>query len=138
MTTNRIVIDTNVVVSALIFTESTAMKAFKASKIKGMILISSDILLEISEVLSRPKFDRYISTKIREDFLASLYREAEVIEITETVESCRDPKDNKFLEVAISGNASYIITGDKDLLELHPFRGIPILTPKDFLQVISI
>ncbi|MBP0013735.1 MAG: putative toxin-antitoxin system toxin component, PIN family [Roseofilum sp. SBFL] len=108
MTTNRIVIDTNVVVSALILTESTAMKAFQASKFQGIILISSDIILEISEVLSRPKFDRYISTKIREDFLASLYREAEVIEITETIDSCRDPKDNKFLEVAISGNASYI------------------------------
>nr|WP_232285716.1 putative toxin-antitoxin system toxin component, PIN family [Crocosphaera chwakensis] len=50
---------------------------------------------------------------------------------------CRDPKDNKFLEVAVNGNATHIITGDKDLLELHPFRGISILKPKQFLQIIG-
>lgn len=138
MTTNRIVIDTNVVVSALIFSESTAMEAFRAAKSRGIILISSDILLELTDVLSRPKFDRYISRNIRQDFLSKLSREAEIIENIETIESCRDPKDNKFLEVAISGNASYIITGDKDLLELNPFRGITILNPQDFLQVVSI
>jgi len=138
MTTHRIVIDTNVVVSALIFSESTAMAAFREAKVNGVILISIDILWEINDVLSRPKFDRYISKEIRQEFVYNLSREAERIEIMETIDSCRDSKDNKFLEVAISGNASYIITGDKDLLELNPFRGIPILNPQDFLQVVSI
>ena len=55
-------------------------------------------------------------------------------EISETINECRDPKDNKFLELAVSAKASCIITGDKDLLELHPFRGIPILNAADFLN----
>jgi len=57
-----------------------------------------------------------------------------LIEIEETIIECRDAKDNKFLELAISGKASAIITGDKDLLVLHPFRGIPIITVSQFLD----
>ena len=66
-----------------------------------------------------------------------LRHKAEIINITEKIDICREPKDNKFLELAISGNATHIITGDKDLLEFHPFRGIPILTPKQFLEFIK-
>ena len=135
MKTKRIVIDTNVIVSALIFYKSTTMQAFREAKENGLILISAEILSELIDVLSRQKFDRYLSREIREDFLASLTRETELITITETIDICRDPKDNKFLELAISGNATHIITGDKDLLELNPFQGIPILTPKQFLFI---
>lgn len=52
--------------------------------------------------------------------------------IRKRIRACRDPKDDKFLELAVSGNADVIVTGDKDLLALHPFRGIAILTPLDF------
>ncbi len=65
-------------------------------------------------------------------FLAVLVREATLVEITETIAECRDPKDDKFLELAIGGKAACIVSGDKDLLVLHPFRGIPILTPAGF------
>jgi len=136
MKTKRIVIDTNVIVSALIFYKSTTMQSFIEAKEKGVFLISDNILSELIDVLSRPKFDRYLSREIREDFLASLFTEAEIIKITEKIEVCRDSKDNKFLEVAVNGNATHIITGDGDLLELHPFRGISILTPRQFLEVI--
>ncbi|WP_227788887.1 MULTISPECIES: putative toxin-antitoxin system toxin component, PIN family [unclassified Nodularia (in: cyanobacteria)] len=134
---NRIVIDTNVIVSALIFSKSTTMQAFREAKQNGLILISVEILSELIDVLSRQKFDRYLSREIREDFLASLARETELITISETVDICRDPKDNKFLELAISGEATHIITGDKDLLELHPFRHILIVTPSQFLDSVS-
>ena len=137
MKTNRIVIDTNVIVSALIFSKSTTMQALREAKQNGVILISVEILSELIDVLSRPKFDRYLSIEIREDFLASLARETELITINETIDICRDPKDNKFLELAISGNATHIITGDKDLLELHPFRDILIVTPSQFLDSLS-
>ncbi|WP_396229713.1 putative toxin-antitoxin system toxin component, PIN family [Geminocystis sp. NIES-3709] len=137
MKTKRIVIDTNVIVSALIFSESTTMQVFREAKEKGVLLISSEILSELIDVLSRQKFDRYLSREIREDFLASLYIEAQIIEITDKIEICRDFNDNKFLELAVNGNATHIITGDKDLLELHPFQGIPILTPRQFLQFIA-
>ena len=132
--TKQIVIDTNVIVSALIFTNSAIMQAFREAKEKGVLLISSDILSELIDVLSRQKFDRYLAREIREDFLASLSTEAEMIEINEKIEICRDPKDNKFLELAVSGNATHIITGDQDLLELHLFRGVSIITPRQFLQ----
>ncbi len=137
MKTKRFVIDTNVIISALIFSQSTTMQAFKEARQNGLILISAEILAELIDVLSRKKFDRYLSREIREDFLASLARETELITINETIDICRDPKDNKFLELAISGNATHIITGDKDLLELHPFRDILIVTPSQFLDSIS-
>ena len=47
---------------------------------------------------------------------------------------CRDPNDDKFLELALSGGADCIVSGDKDLLVLHPFRGVPIVTPRDFVS----
>lgn len=135
MKSKRIVIDTNVIVSALIFSNSPTMKSFREAKAEGLILISSDILSELIDVLHRQKFDRYLSREIREDFLASFSTEAKIIEITETIDICRDAKDNKFLELAVAGKATHIITGDQDLLELHPFRGISIVTPQQFLQI---
>jgi putative PIN family toxin of toxin-antitoxin system len=56
------------------------------------------------------------------------------IKVTTTVTICRDPKDNKFLELALEVNAACIVTGDKDLLVLNPFENIPIVTPADFLR----
>ena len=73
----------------------------------------------------------------RLQFISALRNKAETINITEKIEICRDPKDNKFLELAISGNATHIITGDKDLLDLHPFRDILIVTPSQFLNSLS-
>jgi len=58
---------------------------------------------------------------------------AEPVMITERIVACRDPTDDKFLELAVSGNADLILSGDKDLLTLHPFRGIPIVTPAAFV-----
>ena len=130
----RIVIDTNVVISAFIFGSSSSMKAFTLAKLRGTILISNDVLSELINVLSRSKFDRYITSEIREDFLASLMLEAEIVPITEKITACRDPKDNKFLELAISGHADYLLTGDQDLLVLHPFRNLQIITVSNFLN----
>lgn len=137
MSKSRIVIDTNVIVSALMFSKSTAMQAFTRAKLEGIILMSVDLISELVDVLSRQKFDRYISKETRENFLASLATETELIETNETITLCRNPKDNKFLELAIAGNASYIVTGDKDLLELHLFRGVFILTPADLINQLT-
>ena len=59
----------------------------------------------------------------------------ETVRVSEIVTDCRDPKDNKFLELALSGKADFIITGDDDLLNLHPWRGIAILSPADYLAL---
>ena len=68
-------------------------------------------------------------------FLADLLEKSAVIPIIESITVCRDPDDDKFLERAVSGNADYLVSGDDDLLALHPFRAIPILRPAAFLNV---
>ena len=128
------VFDTNVIVSALLLKRSVARQAFNKALDQGKLLLSLATLEELNDVLRRDSFDKYISEDERLEFLAALVREAILVEIAETISECRDPKDNKFLELAISGNAAYIVSGDDDLLVLDPFRGIPILAPRPFLE----
>jgi putative PIN family toxin of toxin-antitoxin system len=131
---NRFVIDTNVIISAVLFRESTPANAVNLANSRGKIILSDAIFQEIQDTLSRPKFDRYLSQDIRRQVLSKLLLDSQLIAITETITACRDPKDNKFLELAVSGKADLIITGDRDLLVLNPFRDIQIITVNDFLQ----
>ncbi len=89
--------------------------------------------MELADVLARPKFDPYMTVDERREFLRLFDRIAERVPIIHVVRACRDPKDDKFLELAVNGAAQLIITGDGDLLALHPFRGIDILTPAHYL-----
>jgi putative PIN family toxin of toxin-antitoxin system len=132
--TPRFVLDTNIFISAMLLPDSTPRYAFDRALDTGKILISISVLAELEAVLGRPKFDKYVYEDERKEFLAALVREAEFIDITEHITQCRDPKDDKFLELAVSGLADCLITGDADLLALHPFRGVPILRPADFLS----
>ena len=134
MKNNFFVIDTNTLISAFLFRYSNPRKAFEKAVKIGKVSASLETYDEFNEVLLRPKFDKYIS--LDEKLLALKYfRELAIFaEISATITDCRDPKDNKFLELAISASASCIITGDKDLLVLHPFRGIPILNAVDFIN----
>ena len=100
----------------------------------GEILVSDEIVRELNDVLSRPKFERYATEEDLARFLQSLLQEARLVEVVGTIQACRDPKDNKYLEAAVSGNAECIVSGDDDLLVLHPFREIPILRPREFLD----
>jgi putative PIN family toxin of toxin-antitoxin system len=131
------VLDTNVIVSALLLPRSVPRQAFDSALSRGIFLVSDDTLSELKIVLSRPRFNRYVKQEDRLQFLVNFIKGSVVIEVRETVTDCRDPKDNKFLELAISGNATLIITGDRDLLSLHPFRDIPIMTPRDYLSTIQ-
>ncbi|GEM_PF-1527967 len=90
---------------------------------------------ELDDVLRCPKFDVYLSEERRLTFLAALLREAEMVDVVNVVTACRDPKDNKFLELAVSGRATHIVSGDTDLLVLHPFRGIAEVNPRAFLTI---
>ncbi|MDQ6694159.1 MAG: putative toxin-antitoxin system toxin component, PIN family [Chloroflexota bacterium] len=91
------------------------------------------MLRELDEVLSRPKFDRYLSREARERFFQAFVVNTTLVHVTEQFTVCRDPEDNAVLELAVSGGATYIITGDEDLLVLDPFRGISIITTDRFL-----
>jgi uncharacterized protein len=129
----KFVLDSNVLVSAALFKGSIARQAFNKATADGQILMSEPVLAELQDVLSRPSFDKYLSAQLRTAFLTDLLKVVEIVEITQAIAVCRDPKDDKFLELAISGQCNYILSGDKDLLVLHPFQGIEIITPADFL-----
>lgn len=133
----RTVIDTGVIVSAILLPRSVPRQAFDLAAARGRVLVSEETIGELNEVLRRPKFDKYVSESQRLEFLAALVREAEVVEVVDVVMECRDPKDNKFLELALSGKGSHILTGDLDLLVLHPFRGIAIVNPQAFLAILD-
>ena len=133
----RYVFDTNVIISALLFSTSVPGRAFHRSLDAGTMLISQPLVEELNDVLGREKFNRYVTHEERERFLAALIRESELVEITETVEVCRDPQDDRILELALNGTASLIVTGDQDLLALNPFRGIPIITPAKLLEILG-
>jgi putative PIN family toxin of toxin-antitoxin system len=129
----RIVIDTGVSVSAVLLPRSVPRQAFDVAAARGRILVSAETVAELDDVLRRPKFDKYVSEERRLEFLAALIRQAEVCDVREPIRACRDPKDNKFLELAVTGLASHIISSDSDLLSLHPFQRIRIVTPREFI-----
>lgn len=130
----RFVLDTNLVISAALIGLSLARSAFDLALAKGEILLSAPVQVELSEVFLRSKFDRYVSPLRRLEFLANLIAIATAVQVTESLRICRDPKDDKFLDLAVSGQADCIISGDKDLLVLHPFQAISILSPSDFIM----
>ena len=134
MKTNRIVFDTNVIISALILPKSMTRRAFETAKNNCTILMSAELLTEISDVIGRKRFDRYVPLSKRENFLAKLASEVEMIEIKTAIAICRDPKDDKVLELAVNGQADCLVSGDQDLLVLHPFQNISIINPSSFLQ----
>ncbi len=134
MTNLRIVIDVNIIISALLFPHSKPDLALQKAQDTGEILMSFPVWTELENVIARPKFNRYIQLEKREQFLRDLYQTITPINnILEKITDCRDPKDNKYLELAIAGSAQYIITGDNDLLVLNPFREIKIIKPDEFL-----
>ncbi len=133
--TNRVrfVLDTNTTISALLMPRSIPRQAFDAAFALGIVLISQETIAELDDVLRRPKFNRYVQEEDRLRFLATYLSVAQMVEVTAKVTDCSDAKDNKFLELAISGGAACIISGDQDLLTLSPYRGIFVLTPHAFL-----
>ncbi|MFI5275057.1 MAG: putative toxin-antitoxin system toxin component, PIN family [Ktedonobacterales bacterium] len=130
----RYVFDTNVLVSALLFTDSTPGRAFTSAHDHGNILVSLPLLHELQQVLNRPKFERYVTPAEREQFLTALTLEATLVTVTVQLQVVRDPKDDRILELAVSGHATTIISGDTDLLALGTYDGIAIQTPAQFLR----
>jgi len=131
----RVVLDTNVVISAMLLPLSVPRRALDRAMQEGRILISAATMTEVDEVIHRPKFDQYLSEEERIEFLTTLVHKAELVNVADKVTDCRDPRDNKFLELAVSGLATHIVTGDADLLVLHPFRGIIVVSPSAFLTL---
>lgn len=131
----RCVVDTNVLISAALLPDRTPAHAVGWVLRHGVLLASEATFRELDGRLRRPKFDRYLDDEDREAYLA-LIREASLfVTVHEAVRASPDPTDDAFLDLAVSGGADCILTGDtRHLPPLHPFRGIPILTPAQFVE----
>ncbi len=128
----RLILDTKIVVSSITFPGSTPDQALVAAQ-SAIMLASQATLAELIEVIERPSWDRYINRQLRTRLAAEYMTSCEVISVISSIRACRDPKDDKFLELAIDGEADMIVTGDKDLLAIQPFHGIEIVSPAAFL-----
>lgn len=133
MARERVVIDTNVLISGLFSTKSTPVLAVEKAVTKAQLVATTETLRELITKLHSPKFDRYVDRERRDALLERIASLVEIIDVLQTIRASRDSKDDKFLEAAVNGRADVIVTGDKDLLDLSPFRGIAVLTPADYL-----
>jgi putative PIN family toxin of toxin-antitoxin system len=131
----RCVFDTNVLISALLLSDSKPRDALDLALREAKVLLSFAVLAELYEVLNRKKFRRYVDEEDIRTFVAALARETQWVNVEVRIAACRDAKDDKFLELAVSGHATHIITGDADLLALNPFQKIQIIAPQEFLRL---
>jgi uncharacterized protein len=132
-TVERVVVDTNVFVSRLLRLDSVPGRAAEKAIHHAVLLVSQSTMSELADVLAHPKFDRYVTVEQRLQFIRLIAQTAKFIPIIQTIRECRDPKDDKFLEVAWNGQADMIVTGDADLLAMNPWRDTKILAPSDYL-----
>lgn len=138
MKAELVVVDTNVLISACLVGGSVPAQVLAALKDCGSsLLFSSTTLTELDSRLRKPKFRRYVSETGIATFLDALADVAVLQEPQRRVSACRDADDNAFLALALDGQADCIISGDQDLLVLHPFETIPILSPRRFLCLIA-
>ena len=129
-TKSAIVIDTNIIVSAILFPDSGAMAVLVKALNRYRVVVSSSTWDELSIVLQRPKFNGRLPLAKRLLALTELARNVHEVNVTSSITDCRDPKDNKFLALAIDAKATAIVTGDNDLLVLNPYRSIAICKAK--------
>lgn len=136
----RAVIDTNILVRALLNPDGSVGPVVDLLRDGHYLFLYSQATLnELIDVLSRPRMARRYGLTLDEvDALCALViRRGESVKPSRTITVCRDPKDNKFLEVAVAGQADVIVTGDEDLRVLDPFEGISIVRPFEFLHLLK-
>ena len=137
MKIERVVIDTNVLISAALLDDSVPARARNHAIRYGQLIATEQTFAELTGRLLAPKFDRYVSRATRETLLKRLQPIIEIVPVIQVVRACRDPRDDMFLEAAVNGRADAVVTGDRDLLALHPFAGIAIVTPSNYLAMVE-
>lgn len=135
----RIVIDTSTLIGAILRPGSVPRQAFLAAVGVYDLCVSHATLNELRKVLQRPKFDRYAPLQARLDFCALVVERSRLWNVDEKSDAtangaCRDAKDAKFLALALDCQAVALISSDADLLVLHPWHGVSILTPAAFIE----
>ena len=132
-----VVFDASTFVSAALKANSLPERALlRAVSVPNRLLLSQAVEDEFREVIFRPKFDRFVTAERRRRILDIVVFAAERVEPAESVRECRDPKDDKYLELAVAGGADVIVSSDvRHLLSMHPWRGISILPAAEFLAL---
>jgi uncharacterized protein len=136
MRVERVVLDTNVLISAILSPVGKPFVCLHWALTHATLLVSRELLDELESRLARPKFAKYVGEATRRAVIADLAVAAVEVKLAGTLKACRDPDDDKLLEIAFLGHADCLVTGDRDLLVLHPFEGIPILSPADFVDLL--
>lgn len=131
----KVVVDCNVLISAGLSKTGASAQAIKRAEDFHRMILSENTLREFSDTLLKTKFDKYFKPiDVRFAIISRYSNKCELIVPFHRIKVCCDPNDDMYLELALSGKADCIITGDPDLLVLHPFENIPIITPKEFLS----
>jgi putative PIN family toxin of toxin-antitoxin system len=131
----RVFIDTDVYVSFFLLPSSVAGKAVAKAWAQATTLASSLTALELRAVLGRASFAPYLRSETIGPFIERVQSVATRIQVRSTVSAWRDPRDDKFIEVAVHGQADAIVTSDPALLAMKQFSGIAILTPAEYLAL---
>ena len=137
MRVERVVLDTNVLISAVLSPYGKPFACLSWVLDHATLIASRELLDELETRLARPKFSKYVDDVKRRAFVADLALAAMQVELPGFIRACHDPEDDKLLEIAIIGRADCLVTGDQDLLILDPFQLIPILTPASFLTAVG-
>ena len=131
----RVVFDTNALISALIVPSSVPAKALDLAVEHFEIIVSKATWQEFEQKIKKTSLERYFrNTQDRDAAIHAINRVVTHVAVRSVVTDCRDPKDNPFLELALDGKAETILSGDKDLLVLNPWRGVCIQSPGDFYR----
>jgi putative PIN family toxin of toxin-antitoxin system len=128
----RLVLDTNVLVSAILSPASMSAKILNWGEDNVVILYSTATLTEVLSVLGRSKFSKYIDHDDIDGLSIRIKTVWLFVEILNQVQLCRDPKDDKFIDLALNGEASHLITGDSDLLVLNPIQNTSVIKLRTF------
>lgn len=127
----KFVVDTNVLISAAL-SNGVPFQVIEYLSKKNALVFSKETINELASRIMKPKFDKYVSIECRESYVNNLILSSEVVIIDNLNQGCRDKDDDKFLETALKSESQAIISGDKDLLVMHPFQGVEIITPQEF------
>jgi len=132
----KYICDTNILLSSLISSSSPPAQTIDFIKDNALFSFSKETFSEFEEVLKRPKFDKFLSKEKRLNFINEVFELSVFYEVLVKTDICRDPKDNKFLDVAVVSHAEFLITGDEDLLILERIENTFILTPRNFVDTL--
>ena len=137
MRADRLVVDTSIIVSALLVAPSTSSRVLDHVIEHGRLLSTDQTRQELVKTMMSIKLDKYVPRWKREALLLRLAPVMDLVQVSQVIRACRDPHDDAILEAAVNGRADAIVTGDKDLLVLHPFAGVDIVTPADYLARVA-